>query len=84
MPKNYTTYYRSVIAFGKARILEDTAEKREALEILAAKYSPDDAQGRSMEIDRLFQQVCMVELSIEHMTGKEAIELARQSQKAME
>lgn len=84
MPKNYTTYYRSVIAFGKARILEDTTEKREALEILAAKYSPDDAQGRSMEIDRLFQQVCMVELSIEHMTGKEAIELARQSQKAME
>ena len=46
-------------------------------ESLAAKYSPDLEQGRLEEIERQYDHVCMVELSIEHMTGKEAIELVR-------
>jgi len=29
------------------------------------------------EIDKLFEQVCVIELAIEHVTGKEAIELIR-------
>ena len=77
MPQEYTTYFRSVIVFGKARVLEDDMEKRMALEILAAKYTPDDERGRMQEIDKLFGQVSMIELTIEHMTGKEAIELVR-------
>lgn len=77
VPQEYTTYFRSVIVFGRARILDDGDEKRCALEILAAKYSPDHEQGRLQEIDKQFRQVCLVELAIEHMTGKEAIELVR-------
>jgi Predicted flavin-nucleotide-binding protein len=76
-PEEYTTYFRSVIAFGKARILTDEREKREALEILAARYSPDQEEGRQREIGQEFQRVCMLELAIEHMTGKEAIELVK-------
>lgn len=75
--EEYTTYFRSVIVFGKARILDNENEKRKALEILAAKYSPDYEQGRLQEIDKLFKQVCLVELTIDHLTGKEAIELVR-------
>lgn len=75
VPEKYTTYFRSVIVFGRARVLEDEGEKRAALEALAARYTPDDEPGRLQEIDKSFKQVCMVELSIEHMTGKEAIEL---------
>lgn len=78
LPQKYTTCFRSVIAFGNARILEEENEKRNALEKLAARYSPDHEQGRLQEIDRLFQQVCMIELDIEHLTGKEAIELVRE------
>ncbi|SBW07932.1 conserved hypothetical protein [uncultured Eubacteriales bacterium] len=74
-PEKYTTYFRSVIVFGRARVLEDEGEKRAALEALAARYTPDDESGRLREIDKSFKQVCMVELSIEHMTGKEAVEL---------
>jgi len=74
-PEKFTTYFRSAIAFGKARIIEDTAEKRAALEFLAAKYTPDDADGRRKEIDGSIERVCIIELEIEHMTGKEAIEL---------
>jgi hypothetical protein len=75
MPQEYTTYFRSVIIFGRARILEDPIEKRTALEKLAAKYSPEQETGRLREIDRLFERTCMVEIVIEHITGKEAVEL---------
>ena len=78
VPQKYTTYFRSVIIFGKARVLKDENEKRNALEVLAAKYSPDYEQGRLQEIDQQFQQVCLIELAIEHMTGKEAIELVKE------
>lgn len=78
VPQEYTTYFRSVIAFGRARVLEEETEKRQALEKLAARYSPAYPQGREREIDRLFQQVCMIELTVEHMTGKEAVELIRE------
>lgn len=74
VPDEYTTYYRSVIVFGIARILSDD-EKRAPLEKLAAKYTPDDAEGRKKEIERFFERVCMIEMKIEHMTGKEAKEL---------
>lgn len=80
VPHEYTTYFRSVIVFGKARVLDNDDEKRRALEILAARYSPDHEQGRLQEIDQQFKQVCLVELTIEHMTGKEAIELVRAKQ----
>lgn len=78
VPQKYTTYFRSVIIFGRARILEDEREKRSVLETLAAKYSPDDEQGRLQEIDKLFHQTCLVEIEIDHMTGKEAIELVKE------
>lgn len=77
VPQEYTTYFRSVIAFGKARILDNEDERRSVLEMLAARYSPDHEQGRLQEIDKQLGQVCLVELAIEHMTGKEAIELIR-------
>lgn len=77
VPAKYTTYFRSVIAFGQARILTDDAEKRSALEKLAAKYSPAQAEGRMAEIERSFDRLCIIELAITHFTGKEAIELTR-------
>lgn len=78
VPEEYTSYFRSVIAFGRAHILEDESEKRAALELLAARYSPDHEQGRQEEIEKTFNRVRLVDVSIEHMTGKEAIELVNQ------
>lgn len=78
VPEEYTTYFRSVIAFGTARVLEDPWEKRQALAALAAKYSPDQEEGRSEEIRAQFSNVTMVEFTVERMTGKEAIELVRE------
>ncbi len=77
VPQEFTTYYRSVIVFGKARILGDEVEKRSALEKLAAKYSPDHYQDHLVELDKQPVPVRLVELVIEHITGKEHIELIR-------
>lgn len=76
MSKEFTTYFQSAIVFGKIRILEDEKEIRKSIEILAKKYSPDDDNGISKEIDKYYNSLCMLELCIEHMTGKEAKELA--------
>lgn len=77
VPERFTTFFRSVIAFGRVRPLEAPAEKRAALEILAAKFSPDHEEGRLKEIDTLFSNVVVLELAVEHMTGKQAIELVK-------
>ena len=77
VPEEYTTYFRSVIVFGKIQIIEDETKKRQAIEKLAVKYTPEDtATGRKEEIDREWKPLCMLEMEICHMTGKESIELS--------
>ena len=69
--EEYTTYFRSVIAFGRVHILESDEEKRNALRILAGKYSGDQGEaGIEKEMDKSFANVCMLRFDIEHMTGK--------------
>ena len=78
VPEEYTSHFRSVIVFGTMRILEDDGEKRAAIEALALKYAPDDdAADRNRAIDREWAPLCMLELTIDHITGKEAIELVK-------
>ena len=78
VPEEYTSYFRSVIAFGQIRILEDEQEKWAAIEKLALKYAPDSsAADREAAIRREWKPLCMLEMTVEHMTGKEAIELVR-------
>ncbi len=78
VPEEYTTYFRSAIVFGELRVMEDGPEKRAAIEALAAKYDPEGpADGRQKEIDREWGALCVLEMKISHMTGKEAIELVR-------
>lgn len=80
-PERYTTYFRSVIAFGRARVLEEEAEKRAAIEALAAKYTPDDPEGRKQEIEREYRALCVVAIEIDHLSGKEAIELVKKKER---
>ena len=81
VPEEYTTYFRSVIVFGKIRILEETEEKWAAVEKLAVKYAPDStAEDREQAIRWEWAPLCVLEMTVDHMTGKEAIELARAKQ----
>ncbi len=74
--EKFTTLYKSVIVFGRVRVLVDEAEKRAAVERLARKYSPDEsAEALREEIERFWSALCMLELSAEHVSGKQCIEL---------
>ena len=76
-PAEFTTYFRSVIAFGRIHILEDASEKVQALRLLGRRYSPDDEPGLQHEIDKSLDHVMILRLDVEHMSGKEAIELVK-------
>lgn len=74
-PERYTTYFQSVIAFGKVRIIEDEQEKREILGILGRRCNPADPEGLSKEVQSGINRCLVLEMSIEKLTGKQAIEL---------
>ena len=79
VPEEYTTYFRSAIAFGRVRVIEDEVQKRAAVELLACRYFPQDsAENRHRAIEREWAGLCMLEMDIEHLSGKEAVELARE------
>ena len=77
VPEEFTTYFKSVIAFGKVRIMEDSDEKAAALRALAERYSPEQMEAGEREIASSMAHTAMIEFTIEHLTGKEATELAK-------
>lgn len=78
----FTTHYRSAIVFGRVRILTEDGERRHGLECLARKYSPDHLDAMDAEIERDWSRVCVIELAVEHMTGKAALEIVKQRSQA--
>ena len=79
VPAEYTSYFRSVIAFGTLRVLEDAGEIRRVIEVLSDRYAPlEPPERRDAVIDRELAALCILEMTVEHLTGKEAIELVRQ------
>ncbi|MDD3244254.1 MAG: pyridoxamine 5'-phosphate oxidase family protein [Eubacteriales bacterium] len=79
VPEKFTTRYRSVIVFGQICVVQEADEIRQALEALADKYSPGCA-GKQQEIDRSVHRVCILKLTVAHMTGKEGLELLHERQ----
>lgn len=71
-PQLFATYYRSVTVFGRARILTDDEERRKALIHIIEKYSPEYIEEGKQEIERDWDRVCLIEVKIDHMTGKAA------------
>ena len=75
-----TTYYSSVIAFGRVRILEDREEKIESVKALSLKYT-DNIDKINASIEKEFPALVCFESEIEHLTGKEGMGLLRQRNK---
>ena len=76
-PKKYTTYYRSVIAFGRIQIIEDENEKLKTARLLGNRYNPNDEESLQKELEHGFARMLMIRFDIEYLTGKAAIELVR-------
>jgi len=78
IPEEYTTYFKSVIAFGRIHIIEDEAEKLQTAKMLGNRYNPNHDESLQKEIESGFTRMLMIRLDIEHLSGKEAIELTKQ------
>ena len=76
-PQKYTTYYRSVIAFGRVHIIDNEEEKLQTARLLGYRYNPGDDESLQKEMEKGFSRMLMIRFDIEHLTGKEAIELKR-------
>ena len=80
-PEKYTTFFRSVIAFGRIHIIEDEHEKLETTRMLGNRYNPNHDEALQKEIEGGLSRMLMIRFDIEHLTGKEAIELMKQHSK---
>lgn len=77
LPAELTTCFRSVIAFGTARILENPEEKLSAHMLLSFRFAPEYPDKIREEYREAAARMNMVAVEVEHLTGKEAIELTR-------
>ena len=75
VPEEFTTHFRSVVAFGRARLVEDGEARHAALRALAAKYCPElPEESIETEIAR-FPHAAIIDVTLERVTGKQCIEL---------
>ena len=79
-PEKYTTFFRSVIAFGKIHIIEDEAEKLQMARMLGNRYNPNQDEALQKELENGLARMLMIRFDIEHLTGKEAKELMNKHQ----
>ena len=81
-PEKYTTFFRSVIAFGRIHIIEDETEKLETARMLGNRYNPNQEEALQKELESGLSRMLMIRFDIEHLTGKEAIELMKQREQS--
>lgn len=70
-PEMFTTKYKSVILYGQVKISESEADMQRACELIIKKYCNGNMEGGMKLVRGSLGKMCVYELSIEHMTGKE-------------
>jgi nitroimidazol reductase NimA-like FMN-containing flavoprotein (pyridoxamine 5'-phosphate oxidase superfamily) len=71
-PCAFTSTFRSVIAFGTAALVQDPSAKREALDLLMAKYA-GRRTGSGFEFsEATLEHTAVLEIALERITGKQS------------
>ena len=70
VPDEFATYYKSAVAFGRARLLEGDEAAR-AVYALGYKYNPVPEKVEA-EVAKDLAHVACFEITIDHLTGKQA------------
>ena len=76
VPEKLTTYYRSVIVFGRARMLVDESEICSAAMKLGLRFN-DDAEFVQKEIETFAARLACFEIIPEHIGGKQCVEFVK-------
>ena len=79
-PEKYTTFFRSVIVFGRIHIIEDEQKKLATARLLGDRYNPNQEEALQKELEKGLSRMLMIRFDIEHLTGKAAIELIKEQQ----
>lgn len=79
IPSKRTTAYISVIAFGKAVIVDDELGLRRIAGLIGKKYSSHYAEDCQRETDHMIaaDRMYCLEITVEHLTGKCGLEVLR-------
>lgn len=77
VPERFTTCFRSAVAEGPIRLVDNGEEKLLGLRALGEKFAPGDEAGLKAEVEGALGRVLVLALDIESLTGKESIELTR-------
>ena len=67
--EDWSYYVTSVVVFGRARVMDNEDEKREKIRLFGMKYYPSEPEVDE-EIRKDFDRVNLIEITVEHMTGK--------------
>jgi hypothetical protein len=70
LPAKLSTLYESAVAFGRAALVTDAAEKRQALELLAVRFCGAPTPEAEEEIATAGARTAVVRIRIERITGK--------------
>ena len=70
LPEQFSTAYESVLVFGRITCHLSEEERRKALDLLVAKYSPDFVDVSKEYINKSFHRTYILRLDIEHISGK--------------
>lgn len=70
MPQAFSTKYTSAIAIGEISIVNDIEEKRKGLILMIKKYSPDFYESGLKYINNAFNNVNVLKIKINKITGK--------------
>ena len=73
-----STHFRSVIAFGRARMVEDIGECKRALLAISRRFAPDNMLAAQELIEQMANCTGIIEFTIEHLSGKESKTLAKE------
>lgn len=72
VPETFSTNFKSVIAFGRASIIEDEQAKLSAIRLINQKYAPNHMESGEEEIKKYQNAFYIVQIEIEHLSGKQA------------
>lgn len=71
-PCDYSWRYKSAIAYGTARIIENEDERLKALKIISEKYSFGKGKLITPEVLANFKPLMLIEIKVDKMTGKQS------------
>jgi nitroimidazol reductase NimA-like FMN-containing flavoprotein (pyridoxamine 5'-phosphate oxidase superfamily) len=70
LSNEFDTDYESAIAFGKASVITDDAEKKDILLSVVNKYSADYLKAGTNYMKKYWDDTKVVKMKIEYLSGK--------------